>query len=174
MGNIAVKLGIFAVVVFSFVTSAQAADMAKSKELAHQTMDKVKSTSLTGSDIDVLISMQQELIDIGKQAMKEYSASHPKTAKMLDMVYEKADSMPNLTLKEIEEQWHEKGYLKSKGIRTDALEETSVTGSLMDTVVHPATAIIALRDYKKTKDKALLQQVSDELEEVVHHVDLIK
>lgn len=54
------------------------------------------------------------------------------------------------------------------------MDEKSVTGSLMDTIVHPATAIIALRDYKKSKDKALLQQVHDELEEVVHHVERIK
>ena len=166
--------GIFSVITLCVAATVQAADMGKFVQIAHKTMDTVKSGSISNNDADALIKMQEELISIGKQAIKEYSTKHPKTAKMLDLVYDKADTMASLTLPEIEEQWHEKGYLKSKGIRTDALEEKSVTGSLMDTIVHPATAIIALRDYKKSKDAKLLQQVNDELEEVVHHVELIK
>jgi len=166
--------GIILTIALCASSFAIAADLAKFKRIAQTTMDKVMSGSVSDGDVDTLINMQQELIAIGKQAIKEYSGSHPKTAKMLDLVHQQADGMPDLSLSDIETLWHEKEFLKSKGIRTDALEEKSVTGSLMDTVVHPATAIIALRSYKSTKDKKFLQQVNDELEEVVNHVDLIK
>lgn len=170
-GILASGLSIF---VLFFTGFAQAADLEKFKEIAHKTMQTVSTESVSDGEIDNLIQMQEELISIGKQAIKEYSSKHPKTARMLDLVYDKADGMSKLSLAEIEAQWHEKGYLKSQGVRTEAMEEKSVTGSLMDTVVHPATAIIALRDYRKSKDKKLLKQVNDELEEVVHHVELIQ
>jgi hypothetical protein len=153
---------------------AVAADFDKFKTLAQQTMTKVSAGSVSDSDIDELIKMQKEMIEIGKKACDQYAASNPDSAKMLKIVSSNADKMPKLTLSEIEEQWHEKGVLKSSGIEAAQLEEKSVTGSLMDTVVHPATAIIALKEYKTSKDKALLQQVNDELEEVLHHVDKIK
>ena len=151
---------------------AQSAEMEKFSKIAKETMSAVSSGKVT--DVDKLIKMQQELISIGQGAIKEYIASNPKSKKMLSLVSENADKMTKMTLPEIEAAWHEKGFLKSKGIRTAQLEEKSVTGSLMDTIVHPATAIIALRMYKSTKDKALLQQVHDELEEVVNHVEMIK
>ena len=153
---------------------AVAADFDKFKTLAQETMSKVSNGSVSDGDIDKLIKMQEEMIAIGKKACDQYAAKNPDSAKMLKLVSANADKMSSLSLGEIEEQWHEKGVLKNNGIDTAQLEEKSVTGSLMDTVVHPATAIIALKEYKTSKDKALLQQVNDELEEVLHHVDNIK
>jgi len=151
---------------------AQSAELEKFTKIAKETMSTVSSGKV--SNVDKLIKMQRELISIGQGAIKEYIASHPKSKKMLSLVSDNADKMTKMTLSEIEAAWHEKGFLKSQGIRTAQLAEKSTTGSLMDTIVHPATAIIALRKYKTTKDKALLQQVHDELEEVVHHVEMIK
>lgn len=151
---------------------ASAADLDSYTKIAKTTMNQVTNGSV--GDIDKLIAMQEQLISIGQSAIKEYAAKNPSAAKMLNLVNENANKMKTMSMAEIEEQWHEKGYLKSKGISGPLLEEKSVTGSLMDTVVHPATAIIALNEYKKTKDKKLLQQVHDELEEVVHHVERIK
>jgi len=155
---------------FSGLTTA--ADLDNFTKIAKSTMDTVSSGNV--GDVDKLISMQEKLISIGQQAIKEHIAKNPDSAKMLTLVSENASSMKKMSLSEIEKQWHEKGFLKSKGITGALLEEKSVTGSLMDTVVHPATAIIALNEYKKTKDKKLLQQVHDELEEVIHHVEQIK
>lgn len=153
-------------------SAVYSAELEKFSKIAKETMKTVTSGNV--GDIDKLIKANEELLSIGKAACKEYATAHPKSAKMLNLVSENADGMTKMTLSEIEKEWHEKGFLKSKGIRTAQLEEKSVTGSLMDTVVHPATAIIALKKYKTTKDKALLQQVHDELEEVVHHVEIIK
>jgi hypothetical protein len=171
MRKIAVA-GVASILLFGASFSSFAADLAKFSQIAKDTMSQVSGGSV--ADVDKLIAMQEELITIGKSAIKEYVGAHPKSAKMLNLVSENATKMTKMSLAEIEKEWHEKGFLKGQGIRTDQLEEKSVTGSLMDTIVHPATAIIALRSYKTSKDKALLQQVHDELEEVVHHVEMIK
>jgi len=149
-----------------------AADLDGFTKIAKSTMDTVSSGNV--GDVDKLIAMQEQLMTIGQQAIKEYIAKNPNSEKMLTLVSDNASKMKTMSMSEIEAQWHEKGFLKGKGIPADQLEEKSVTGSLMDTVVHPATAIIALNEYKKTKDKKLLQQVHDELEEVIHHVENIK
>ena len=154
------------------VLAAQAADLDSFTKIAKTTMNTVSSGNV--GDIDKLIAMQEQLISIGKQAIKEHVSKDPNSAKMLNLVSDNADKMKQMTLPEIEAQWHEKAFLKKNGINAALMEEKSITGSLMDTVVHPATAIIALNEYKKTKNKKLLQQVHDELEEVIHHVERIK
>jgi len=57
--------------------------------------------------------------------------------------------------------------LKSKGIDIRKVTEKSTIGSLMDTVVHPATVIIVMNDFKKIKNSALLKQAEDELTDVI-------
>jgi hypothetical protein len=161
-----------AVLLFIGAGTANAADLDSYTKIAKTTMNQVSSGSV--GDVDKLIAMQEQLISIGQSAIKEYVAKNPNSAKMLNLVNENANKMKGMSLAQIEKEWHEKGFLKSKGIDAALMKEKSVTGSLMDTVVHPATAIIALNEYKKTKDKKLLQQVHDELEEVVHHVERIK
>lgn len=165
-------LALLAITFLSVTGNVNAADLDKFTQIAKSTMSSVSSGNV--GDVDKLIAMQEQLITIGQQAISEHIAKDPGSAKMLSLVSDNAGNMKNMSLAEIEEQWHEKGFLKSKGITGALLEEKSVTGSLMDTVVHPATAIIALNEYKKTKDKKLLKQVHDELEEVIHHVERIK
>ena len=172
MGKFIVKSVLVSALCVGVVAIANAADFSKFKQLAEDTMKEVNGGSV--GDVDKLIKMQEEMMAIGVKACEEYAAKRPDDAKMLNLVATNADKMKGMSLTEIEAQWHEKGFLKSQGIDSALLEEKSLTGSLMDTVVHPATAIIALNDYKKSKDKALLEQVNDELKEVVHHVEMIK
>jgi len=149
-----------------------AADFSQFKDLAQTTIAEVQSGKI--KDINKLIAMQEKMMVIGSKACEEFALKNPGNAKMLKLVSENADSMKKLSLSEIEDQWHEKNFLRSKGIEAAQLEEKSLTGSLMDTVVHPATAYIALNQYKQTKDAKLLEQVKDELDEVLHHVERIK
>ena len=172
MGRFMVK-GIFiAALCLGVAATATAGEFDKFKQLAEDTMKQVNGGSI--GDIDKLIKMQEEMVVIGAKACEQYAGKRPDDAKMLKLVAANADKMKSMSLSEIEAEWHEKGFLKSQGINTAQLEEKSVTGSLMDTVVHPATTFIALNDYKKSKDPALLEQVNDELKEVLHHIEMIK
>jgi hypothetical protein len=172
MGKFMVKSLLIAALCFGITAVATAGEFDEFKQLAEDTMKQVNGGSI--SDIDKLIQMQEKMVKIGAKACEQYAAKRPGDAKMLNLVATNADKMKSMSLSEIEAQWHEKGFLKSQGIDTALLEEKSVTGSLMDTVVHPATTFIALNDYKKSKDPALLAQVNDELKEVLHHIEMIK
>lgn len=167
-----ITTGLVSLFLFCGGSNVMAADLVAFTKIAKSTMDEVHGGSV--KDVDKLISMQEELIVIGQAAIKEYVAKNPASGEMLNLVSQNASTMKKMSLAEIEKEWHEKGFLKGKGVSAALLEEKSVTGSLMDTIVHPATAIICLNEYKKTKNKELLQQVHDELEEVVHHVENIK
>jgi len=156
---------------FSLASIAFAADFTEFKKIANETIKQAKSGDI--KNIDQLIAMQNKLINIGKSASKSYGATNPKASKMMKLIVAQADTMKSMSLSQIEAQWHEKAFLKGKGIPPALLAEKSKTGSYMDTVVHPATTFILLSEFKTTKDKKLLQQVIGELEEVLHHVDAL-
>ncbi|NOX43106.1 MAG: hypothetical protein GXP19_05145 [Gammaproteobacteria bacterium] len=158
-----------------FISQATAANFDQYRKLAKGTISEAASGKISNASIDKLIANQETLIKIGMSAMSEYASSHPDVAEVLNMVKDKATSMQKLSLSEIEAQWHEGGYLKSKGVDVDkVLGQKSAAGSLMDTVVHPATVIIVLNEYKKKADKKHLDQIKDELDEVLNHLEMIK
>jgi hypothetical protein len=83
---------------------------------------------------------------------------------------ENAQKMKGLSLSEVEAQWHEGSFLKGQGVNMDKYDHFSEVMCHYDTVVHPATAIIALNEYKKTNNEDYLEQVKDELAEVIQHL----
>lgn len=154
---------------FGLNSIAFATDFSEFKKIANETIKQAKSGNI--KDIDKLIAMQGKLINLGKAATRNYGATNPKAAKMMKLVVAQADKMKTLSLSQIEAQWHEKAFLKGKGIPDALLAEQSKTGNYIDTVIHPATTYILLSHFKTTKDKNLLTQVIGELEEVLYHVN---
>ncbi len=148
-----------------FLTHARADDWHHFETLANQTIKAVKNGH--PDDIEQLIRLQEHLMDIGIKACKNYAQANPQDAKMFHLVVNSAEDMKFLSLNEMKEQWHAKQFLLSHGIAVDKLLQNSTTGSLLDTVVHPATAYIALREYRRTRDASLLMQVHHELTEAV-------
>ncbi len=158
-----------------FISHVVAADFSEFRKLAMSTINEVSSGKINNASIDKLIANQEKLIKIGISAMDEYADLYPKVAEVLKVVKSQASTMQKLSLSEMEEQWHEGGFLESKGVDID--EEAShghVAYSLMDTVVRPATVIIVLNEYKKKADQKYLDQIKDELNEVLIHLDMIK
>ena len=154
---------------FGISTLALSADFSEFKKIASETIKQAQSGDI--KNIDKLIALQGKLINIAKVISKDYGLTNPKAAKMMRLVVAQADKMKELSLSQIEVQWHEKAFLRDKGITDKLLSEKSKTGSYMDAVVHPATTFILLSEFKATKDKILLQQVVGELEEVLRHVN---
>ena len=163
---------VMAVLLMSVCGSSLAIDKVKFTQIVNDTIKIVLSGSVT--DVDALLAKQQELVDIGAQGCLDYAATHPDDAAFLQAIVDQKDVMSKLSLDDIEEQWHDYGYLKSKGFDPDKYEHFAPVISLMDTVVHPATAIIALNLYKNEKDADHLEQVKDELSEVLEHLKYVK
>lgn len=157
----------FGLAFLSMILSANshAEDWQHFEKMATQTIKAVKKGH--PKDIDQLISLQERLMEIGIKACKNYAIANPQDAKMFQLVVSNAEEMKILSLHEIKQQWHAKRFLLSHGIPVDKLHQNSTTGSLLDTVVHPATAYIALREYRRTGNRDLLEQVDLELSEAV-------
>jgi hypothetical protein len=121
-------------------------------------------------DVSHLVSLQEQLIQFGVEGAAEHAASNPAIAPIMEHVIANAADMPQLSLDQIEVDWHDGGSLAAVGIDIGRLDHFGKAVGLIDSVVHPATAIIALREYEATQDQMFLLQVKDELAEVIEHL----
>lgn len=151
------------------ISYANAMDVDTFLKTAKKTMKAVKKNKVR--NVDDLIAQQKELIRIGIEGCLEFAEKNPADAKMMHLIVLNSLKMQNLSLEQIEAEWHAGGYLRAHGIDIDKFTQADVQVNYYDSIVHPATAIIALNEYKKSQDPALLEQVHDELAEVVHHVE---
>ena len=122
---------------------------------------------------DKMITDMETLVQMGIAGCKEHQGEKETPAvekEIMQLVINNAYKMKSLTLDEIESQWHEQGALKAKGIDMSKFDHFDEVMCHFDTVVHPATAIICLNEYKKTKNEELLEQVKAELAEVKEHL----
>lgn len=122
------------------------------------------------TDADKLIANCEKLIDIAIEGCEKYKAetdTPEEEKKIMQIVIDNAKSMSSLSLDEIEEQWHDGGYLRSKGIDPEKYDHFSKVFCYVDTVVHPATCVICLKEGES-------EQVKDELKEVLEHITKLK
>ena len=167
-------IGMVSMVAMLTFSAANALEKETFTAIAKETITQALSGSI--SDIDGLIAKQAKLVALGVAGCQKYanSTSDPVHKKIMELVIRDAEKMKSMDLDSIEEHWHEGGILAAEGIDMDKLGQSSEVISLMDTVVHPATSYIALKEYKKSQDSDLLDQVKDELDEVLHHLEQIQ
>lgn len=149
-------------------TLANALDIETFNKLAGDTI-KQMNMGVVG-DIDALIAMQEQLMIIGLEGGIAYLETGVKNPTPLMLVLENAESMKSLTLDEIENLWHGGNFLKSKGIDPEKIDHFGPMMSLMDSVIHPATSYLLIKEYKRTGNPDLLVRVKAELFEVLEHV----
>lgn len=137
------------------------------RSIVADTITQVESGTV---DADALIELQEQLVAIGVDGAREYAAASPENAQLMTFVADSATDMVAMDLNSIEAAWHDGEALEEIGVSIDDLDHFGAAISHMDAVVHPATAIIALREYKASGDKGYLLQVKDELSEVVEHL----
>jgi len=156
------------IVLFNYSSLSYALDVELFNKLANDTI-KQMNMGVVG-DIDELIAKQEQLMIVGLEGGIEYLQTGIKDPKPLMLVLENAEKMKSLTLDEIEDLWHGGNFLKSKGIDPDKIDHFGPMMSLMDSVIHPATAYLLIKEYKQTGDTDLLVRVKAELFEVLEHV----
>jgi len=143
-------------------------------KIAKKTIGRVISGNI---DADKMLADMEKLVELGIAGCKEHM-SEPETppieVKLMKITIDNAGKMASLTLDEIEAQWHEGGVLKADGVDINRFDHFAEVMCHYDAVVHPATAIICLKEYKKTQKDALLEQVKSELAEVREHLKHIE
>ena len=153
-----------------FAESTHEFDVKSFQKIAKKTIGRVISGNI---DADKMLADMEKLVEIGVAGCKEHMGkpeTPPDEVKLMKITIENAAKMKSLTLAEIEPQWHEGGFAKSNGIDISKYKHFDKVMCYYDGVVHPATAVICLKEYKKTKDEDLLDQIKDELAEVVEHM----
>ena len=152
----------------SLMSSAYALDTKTYVKYAQTTIDEANTGFV--ANINELIQMQKTLVQLGIEGGRYYIQKHPEHAKLLQTVVDNAPAMMKMSLDEIEAQWHEGAYMKSRGFDLEKMDHFGELFSLMDAIIHPATSYIALTEYKKTRNADHLARASAELIEVVEHV----
>ncbi len=155
-----------------FVCHAAAAgfDIDEYDAIAKKTVAAVISGNVNA---DQMIADMEKLMEMGVAGCKYYLAAEGTPAnevKAMEVTVANADKMVSLDLESIEPMWHDGGVLTENGVDVDAIPHFSPGWSYFDSVVHPATAIICLQDYKASGDDELLDQLQDELTEVREHL----
>ena len=167
-----IKRGFLAACIMAVSLPAIAMDTDGFRTLASNTVKQMEMGVV--GDVDELIAMQEQLMVIGMQGGVEYLRNNPNVkGRPLQITILSAEKMKKMTLDQIEAQWHEGKYLAAKGVDKDSIDHFGPMMSLMDTVIHPATSYLALKEYKKTGNPDLLQRVKAELVEVLVHLDHI-
>ncbi len=124
-------------------------------------------------DADALLADMEKLLDIGIAGCKEHmgeSETPENEKKLMKLTIDNGKKMTTLSLDEIESQWHDGGAPKAAGIDIDKWDHFDEVMCHYDAVVHPATCIICINTYKKTKNEEMLDQIKDELSEVREHL----
>ncbi len=142
-------------------------ETARYKSLVGQTISAINSGDF---EVGELVSLQRQFIAIGVRGARDFGSANSEYRALMTMVENSANDMTELTLDEIEAAWHEGEAITAIGLDFDAIDHFGPAISHMDAVIHPATAIIALREYEATEDEAYLDQVIDELSEVIEHI----
>jgi len=156
---------IFAMMAAGAVSAADYSDYVTLAETSSARMDQTHA-----GNIDAAIQEQTRLLALGRANAEAFGRDFPEYAEMMAFVSESGPKMTTMTLEAIEAAWHEGSALEDAGFLNTTIDHFGVLNSIVDMVVHPATAIIALRQYKASGDQAFLEQVKDEMAEVVEHI----
>ncbi|WP_425100960.1 hypothetical protein [Tropicibacter sp. S64] len=151
----------------ALTTGASALDASKYQSLVAQTIAGLSADTV---DVAQLMAFQQDLVDMGVEGARAYAVEAPEHAELMNFVADHAPEMIAMSLDAIEYAWHDGEALEEIGVSPDDLDHFGPVVSHMDAIIHPATAMIALREFEATGNRAHLVQVKDELSEVVAHL----
>ena len=129
---------------------------------------------ITGNiDVEEMLIDMEQAVKLGLAGCESYM-SEPEIPQreneIMKYIIKNIQEMKSLNLDQIETLWHEGGFLKDKGIDISTMNHFSEVMCHYDSVVHPVTAIICLKQYMKTNDENLLAQIKAELAEVKEHI----
>ena len=155
------------------------------KELSNDVITRTVSGDF---DADQLNQQLEQIIKIGVWYAQRYQEAYPEGERMMQILIDEAatvdadgnvtglGNMTTLSLEDIEHNWHDKAIFTQPGFELPfdhEDEDFEHFTNPFDAVVHPATAVILLREFESSKDEAHLRQVKAELIEVLEHLDLV-
>ncbi|MDA9189440.1 hypothetical protein N9O57_00495 [bacterium] len=108
-----------------------------------------------------LKAMSLELISKATPIINSHKKRFPKCSELMDTITSSATKMTNLTLEQIEKDYHEGAALPKAD---DSCYEAK------ELIVHPATVAILTKTKLNTESR---EQINEEIEEVLAHIDML-
>ena len=139
------------------------------RALAQATVQEVIDGEV--SDFAQLYQQIDEMMKLGVAGAREMALANPEATEILNFTADNAAVMKGMDLDAVEEAWHDYGAFEDAGIDADKFDHFGPVISQVDTIIHPATAWIALRTYEADGDSGHLEQIKDELSEVLEHLN---
>ncbi len=156
--------------------AAQAFDHARYTTLARSGLSDI-SALIQNTPVDParLRATLDEMLALGVQGCRDFLDQPTAHAKLIELVLEQSSTMTRLSTAEISAQWYRGDLPKKHGIDIVALDHFGdISINYMDSIVHPATAQILLREYLATGDLFSLKAARHELKEAIEHVERLK
>lgn len=126
-------------------------------------------------DQDRLRATLDDMLAIGVHGCRSFMSHPAANTTLLELVLEQSTTMSQLSTAEISAQWYRGDLPKKYEIDIAALDHFGdISINYMDSIVHPATALILLREYQATGDLFALKAARHELKEAIEHVERLK
>ena len=151
-------------------------------KLGTSIVDMVNSRAVDVAKVEQTVL---ELTKISVALSNEYKRVHPAGTKLLDMVAGQAAVLDNgqvkavgpmakLPFKEIEDQWHDLGFVTGKDVGVDLEDEDNehFTDPL-HVMIHPIMVLRAARDFSASKSDDDLNNMKSEMEEGMEQAALL-
>jgi hypothetical protein len=152
---------------------AAAMDIATYRRLASQSVRELLGGRI--EHVEDLLARQERLMQLGVQGCQEFAQAQPKFAPLMALTAADQPAMTRMSVEELEDAWGDEGKRgDGVGMPLSGLGQFSLERDYLDTVVHPATAYVLVRDYRKTGRKQDLERAKGELEEVLEHIKIIE
>ncbi len=145
-----------------FISSCASKSIHKDVDQYKEVAERLIMNNDKGAEPMVLKQDAVELINLAKPILKKYTAKNPQCNELLSHIIAKSTFMQNLTLSEIEDKFHDGNGLPKA-------DETCYEPK--ELIVHPSTVVILSKSKLTTEGR---EQIKDEIEEVLGHLDILK
>lgn len=145
-------------------------------------IDMVNARSVNSSEVEDLVT---KLTQISVVLSQQYMKKFPEGKKLLELAIKEVAAMNGNTVsglgpmvrlpfKQIEDEWHDLGFVESNDVGIDMEDEDNehFTDPL-HVMVHPIMVLRAARDYDKSRSATDLNAMKSEMEEGMEQVILL-
>lgn len=150
--------------------AARAMDVAEYKKLLEATVKETVAGSIANPDGTV--ARLEQALRMAIDGAKTYIGKDPTHAKVFTALIGSVDQLKRKSADDVEAEWGEDGtQFAANGFDIRKNDQFSKAKSFIDVIVHPTLAIALINEFRRSKDKALLDRVKAELVEAVEHAD---
>jgi hypothetical protein len=151
-------------------SAAWAFDRAGYQERAETTLAELNAKRL--ADSKATLARLDEMIVMGIVGMREYAASRPKYAKLMEAAIADVPAMKEMTDVQLEKKWGENGTAgDAVGVPLKSLADFGEERAYLELAVGPAHQYIFIKKWESAKKARWLEQARDEAVELLKHLE---